>query len=197
MASITPSPSNMTYAQALTDARSLIVQQSTRIKADAAKIKQQADEIERWKSLADDMAAELERLKGIEPKLAESQAAREQAEVTVGRQRMEIEALEAASRELQRILGDQAARINDLTNELEQTRDALPTNEDEAALEAMQSLLSAARKPRQARNDQSAPAPAAGAAQHDDADVIERRADRMVIPADATPFSQIAERQAA
>ena len=193
MASMTPSPSNMTYAQALTDARSLIVQQSTRIKADAAKIKQQADEIERWKSLADDMAAELERLKGIEPKLAESQAAREQAEVTVGRQRMEIEALEAASRELQRILGDQAARINDLTSELEQTRDALPTNEDEAALEAMQSLLSAARKPRQGRGEQPAPAPA----QHDDADVIERRADRMVIPADATPFSQVAERQAA
>ena len=193
MASITPSPSNMTYAQALTDARSLIVQQSTRIKADAAKIKQQADEIAQWKGLADDMAAELERLKGIEPKLAEAQAAREQAEVTVGRQRREIEALEAASRELQRILGDQAARINDLTNDLEQTRDALPTNEDEAALEAMQSLLSAARKPRQARNDQPAPAPA----QHEDADVIERRADRMVIPADATPFSQIAERQAA
>ena len=193
MASNTPSPSNMTYAQALTDARSLIVQQSTRIKADAGKIKQQADEIAQWKSLADDMAAELERLKGIEPKLAESQAAREQAEVTVGRQRMEIEALEAASRELQRILGDQAARINDLTNDLEQTRDALPTNEDEAALEAMQSLLSAARKPRQSRTDQPAPAPA----HHEDADVIERRADRMVIPADATPFSQIAERQAA
>ena len=194
MASSSPSPaSNMTYAQALTDARSLIVQQSTRIKADAAKIKQQADEIAQWKSLADDMAAELERLKGIEPKLAESQAAREQAEVTVGRQRMEIEALEAASRELQRILGDQAARINDLTSELEQTRDALPTNEDEAALEAMQSLLSAARKPRQARSDQPAPAPSP----HEDADVIERRADRMVIPADATPFSQVAERQAA
>ena len=106
MASNTPSPSNMTYAQALTDARSLIVQQSTRIKADAGKIKQQADEIAQWKGLADDMAAELERLKGIEPKLAEAQSAREQAEVTVGRQRMEIEALEAASRELQRILGD-------------------------------------------------------------------------------------------
>src|SRR5687767_3668907 len=76
MASSSPSPaSNMTYAQALTDARSLIVQQSTRIKADAAKIKQQADEIAQWKSLADDMAAELERLKGIEPKLAEAQAA--------------------------------------------------------------------------------------------------------------------------
>ena len=42
MASITPSPSNMTYAQALTDARSLIVQQSTRIKADAQKIKRYA-----------------------------------------------------------------------------------------------------------------------------------------------------------
>ena len=196
MASPSPSPaSNMTYAQALTDAKALIVQQSARIKSDAQKLKAQADEIAQWKSLADDMAAELERLKAVEVRYAESQAAREQAEVTVGRQRMEIEALEAASRELQRILGDQAARINDLTNDLEQTRDALPTSDDEAALEAMQSLLAAARKPRQAKAEQPAPAPAMHIAQ--DAEVIERRAERMVIPADPTPFCQVAERQAA
>ena len=139
---------NMSYAQALTDAKSLIVQQSARIKSDAQKIKSQSEEIAQWKSMADEMGAELERLRALEPRLAETQAAREQAEATVGRQRMEIESIESASRELQRILGEQAARINELSAELEQTRVALPTDEDEAALEAMTSLLSAARKPK-------------------------------------------------
>ena len=81
---------HLTYAQALTDAKSLIVQQSARIKADQQKIKAQAEEIAQWKAMADDMSAELERLRALEPQLAASQAAREQAEATVGRQRMEI-----------------------------------------------------------------------------------------------------------
>ena len=178
------SSTNMTYAQALTDAKSLIVQQSTRIKSDAQKIKAQADEIAQWKALADDMTAELERLRTLEPKLEAAMAGREQAEATVGRQRMEIESIEGASRELQRILGEQASRINELSAELEQTRVALPTDEDAAALEDMKSLLSAARKPRP-RAD-VAPAGEQGP-----------RLERMVIPADPTPFCQIAERQAA
>ena len=176
---------NMTYAQALTDAKSLIVQQSARIKADAHKIKAQGEEIAQWKAMADEMGAELERLRALEPKLADAQAGREQAEATVGRQRMEIESIESASRELQRILGEQAARINELSAELENTRVALPTDEDEAALEAMTSLLSAARKPRKAEPS-AAPAEAQGP-----------RLERMVIPAEPTPFCQIAERQAA
>jgi predicted RNase H-like nuclease (RuvC/YqgF family) len=176
-------PSNMTYAQALTDAKSLIVQQSARIKADAQKLRAQADEIAQWKSAADEMSAELERLRAIEAELADVTAAREHAEVTVGRQRMEIESLEAASRELQRVLGDQAARINDLNAELDNIRGALPTDEDAAALEAMTSLLSAARKPRKVEQ------PAMQIAD-------DRRA--MVIPAEPTPFCIITgERQAA
>jgi predicted RNase H-like nuclease (RuvC/YqgF family) len=176
----------MTYAQALTDARSLIVQQSARIKADAQKIKAQGEEIAEWRRMADEMGAELERLRAVEAQLQSAHAAREQAEATVGRQRMEIEALENAGRELQKILGDQAARVNDLTAELDQIRGALPSDEDEAALEAMTSLLSAARKPKKA---EPAPAPREGAA--------ERPSQRMVIPADPTPFCQVAERQAA
>lgn len=174
---------NMTFAQALTDAKSLIVQQSARIKSDAQKIKAQSEEIAQWKAMADEMGAELERLRALEPRLADAQAAREQAEATVGRQQMEIESIESASRELQRILGEQAARINELSAELEQTRAVLPTDEDEAALEAMTSLLSAARRPKKAEQ----PAVPAG-----------QQAPRMmVIPADPTPFCQVAERQAA
>lgn len=172
---------NMTYAQALTDAKSLIVQQSARIKSDAQKIKAQADEIAHWRSMADEMGAELQQLRALAPQLESAQAAREQAEGTVGRQRMEIEATENASRELQRILGEQAARINDLTAELDQLRGAVPSDEDEAALEAMTSLLSAARKPKKAE-------PAADQGP---------RIERMVIPADPTPFCQVAHREAA
>ena len=176
----------MTYAQALTDARSLIVQQSARIKSDAQKIKAQAEEIARWRAMADEVAAELERLRALEPKLAEAESAREHAEATVGRQRMEFEALENATRELHKILGDQAARVNDLTAELEQIRGALPTEDDEAALEAMTSLLSAARKPKQKSDAVDAHGEAHGP-----------RMERLVIPADTTPFCQIAERRAA
>ena len=177
----------MTFAQALTDAKSLIVQQSARIKADAQKIKAQAEEIAEWRRTADEMGAELERLRAIEPQLESAHAAREQAEATVGRQRMEIEGLENASRELQKILGDQAARINDLTAELEQLRGAIPTDEDEAALEAMTSLLAAARKPRPKVDPAAAP--------RDEAD--QSPTQRIVIPADPTPFCQVAQRQAA
>jgi hypothetical protein len=99
---------------------------------------------------------------------------------------MEIEQLEAASRELQRILGEQAARINELGAELEQARGSLPSEEDEAALEAMASLLSAARKPKKTEQT-AAPAPA-----------NQQQGPRMmVIPADPTPFCEVAARQAA
>ena len=172
----------MTYARALTDARSLIVQQSSRIRSDAQRIRAQAEEIEQLRATADEMSAELERLRPLEPRLAGEQAAREHAEATVGRQQMEIEALQSSTRELHKILGDQAARVNDLTAELEHTRGALPTDEDEAALEAMTNLLSAARKPRKNTDGQQ------GADEH---------GPRMVIPSGPTPFCQIAERKAA
>jgi hypothetical protein len=99
---------------------------------------------------------------------------------------MEIEALESATRELHKILGDQAARVNDLAGELEQIRGALPTEDDEAALEAMTSLLSAARKPKQ----KGQPSPM-------DAQAQGPRMERLVIPADPTPFCQVAHRRAA
>jgi predicted RNase H-like nuclease (RuvC/YqgF family) len=175
----------LTYAQALTDARSLIVQQASRIKSDGQKIRAQAEEIAQLRAMAEEMAAAVERLRQLESRLAEEHAARERAEAIVGRQQMEIEALESASRGLHKILGDQAARVNDLTAELEQTRGALPSDEDEAALEAMTSLLSAARKPR--RDSDAAQS----------ADEHGPRIERMVIPSGPTPFCQIAERKAA
>jgi hypothetical protein len=147
----------MTYAKALTDAKTLIVAQSARIKSDARKLKAQSDEIAQLQATFDAMSAEIERLRAMETKVGEAVVAREHAEAVVGRQRMEIEALEAAGRQLQSVVGDQAARINELTTECDYLRAQVPSDEDVAALEQMAALLAAARaKAKPAR------APAAG-----------------------------------
>ena len=200
----------ISYAKALTDARSLIVQQSTRIKSDAQKIKAQADEIEQLRTAVDQLSRERDRLRALEPQLADATAGREQAEALVGRQRMEIESLESASRELQRMLGEQAGRINELTAEADQLRSNLPTEEDAAALEQMATLLSNARasaKSRQQRADDAAGAPtgrfdrAAGPtlarAHHERQDGTAARGREITIPAEPTPFCVVSERRAA
>ena len=191
------SPIPMTYAQALTDAKSLIVQQSARIKSDAQKIKTCADEIEQLRLTLDHMREEVERLRALEPRLADAVAGREQAEALVGRQRMEIESLESASRELQRMLGEQAARINDLTAESEQLRSSLPTDEDAAALEQMAALLDNARGAK-LRRMRAEPAPAGSIAI--DATTrtpVRDRGREITIPAEPTPFCVVEQRQAA
>ena len=204
---------NMTYARALNDAKSLIVQQSTRIKSDAQKINAQADEIAHLRCAADEMAAELDRLRKLEARLAEAAAGREQAEALVGRQRIEIDSLETASRELQRMLTELAARINDLTAEAEQLRAHVPTDEDAAALEQMTALLTIARagaKSRHQRADQHTQAPTgrldrmsgpALAREHHDRQQAQARkgaaAQEITIPADPTAFRIVTERRAA
>ena len=100
-------------------------------------------------------------------------------------------ALEHASRELHRIVGEQGARISELSAEVEQLRGSLPTHEDEAALEAMTSLLSLARKKRQA--PQHPPELIGPTLVRDEPP----HAEAMVIPAEPTPFCQIARRKAA
>ena len=206
---------NMTYARALNDAKSLIVQQSTRIKSDAQKINAQADEIAHLRCAADEMAAELDRLRKLEARLAEAAAGREQAEALVGRQRIEIDSLETASRELQRMLGEQSARISELTAEAEQLRAHVPTDEDAAALEQMTALLTIARagaKSRHQRAEQSgqpiAPTgrldrmsgPALAREHHDRQQAQARQRDaarEITIPANPMPFGVITERRAA
>jgi chromosome segregation ATPase len=201
----------ISYARALTDARSLIVQQSARIKSDAQKMKAQAEEIAHLRSAVEQLAEETDRVRVLEGRLAEATAAREQAEALVGRQRMEIESLETASRELQRMLGEQASRINELTAEAEQLRSNLPTDEDAAALEQMAALLNNARagaRARQQRPEHTAPAAApsvrfdraAGptlAREHHERQQIATRQREITIPADPTPFCVVNERRAA
>lgn len=212
----------MTYAQALTDARALIVQQSARIRSDAQKIRSQQEEIAELRTVLAATTDEVQRLRPLEPQLAQAAAGREQAEQLVGRQRVEIESLETASRELQKMLGEQAARIHEMTVELEQLRSRLPTNEDVAALESMAALLHTARAGKARRSDGSdqpavdesqlsGPALARLHRERQYAEVLEResrereaRGNRpavsprsMIIPADPTPFCEIVHRQAA
>ena len=204
------SEGNMSYAKALNDAKALIVQQSSRIKSDAQKIRAQADEVAALRSTVDALTAETDRLRALEPQLADATAGREQAQSLACRQRLEIESLETASRELQRMLGEQAGRINELLAEIEQLRAALPTDEDAAALEQMAALLNSARasaRARQQRGDQQ-PAPAGAmrldrhagpalAREHHERLEAEAAARAIIIPADPTPFCLVSERQAA
>ena len=198
----------MTYAQALKDARALIVQQSSRIKSDAQKLKAQAEDVAQLRSTVEAMARELDRLRTLEPQLADAAAGREQAEALVGRQRVEIESLETASRELQRMLGEQAARINELTAEAEHLRSSLPTEEDAAALEQMAALLNNARSSARSRQQRPDEAPRmdrnaahAMAREHHARLAAQARqregAREMTIPADPTPFCFVNERRAA
>ena len=211
-AGTTGAGATISYAKALTDAKSLIVQQSARIKADAQKIRGQAEEIAQLRSTVEAMAHELDRLRALEPRLADAAAGREQAEALVGRQRMAIESLESASRELQRLLGEQAGRINELTAEAEHLRSHLPTDEDAAALEQMAALLNNARssaRSRQQREQHEQPdgprldrmAAHALAREHHErltAQSRQREAAReMTIPAQPTPFCEVVQRQAA
>jgi hypothetical protein len=225
---------NMTWAQALNDARALIVQQSARIKSDAQKIRAQQEDVVRLHAALNEMSAELQRLRALEPQLADAQAGREHAEALVGRQRVEIDSLETASRELQRMLGEQASRINHMASELHRLRAHVPTDEDAAALESMAALLTTARSG--SRNKQRPAPPAERGAMHiteaapeilSGPALARQQRDRMhaearereqrqlereqelrdlvdqhehqaiIIPAEPTPFSQIANRKAA
>jgi hypothetical protein len=227
--------SNMTWAQALNDARALIVQQSARIKSDAQKLRAQQDDVARLQAALNEMSAEVQRLKGLEARLADAQAGREHAESVVGRQRVEIDSLETASRELQRMLGEQASRINQMSAELHRLRAHVPTDEDAAALESMAALLTTARSGARGRQRPAGPGaaqvmqlaegtsetlsgPALARQQRDrmHAEAREReqqQVDRdqelrdlvdqhqhqhqIIIPAEPTPFAQVAARRAA
>jgi hypothetical protein len=217
VAANTNGSANMTWAQALNDARTLIVQQSTRIKSDTQKLRAQQDQVAQLQVALNETSAEVQRLRAMEPQLAEAQAARDHAEALVGRQRVEIDSLETASRELQRMLGQQASRINQMSSELHRLRSHLPTDEDAAALESMKALLTTARAG--ARNRQRPalpPEPIAGqvlsgpalarqqrdrmyaeARERELRDLVEHGERQIIIPAEPTPFAQVANRRAA
>src|SRR2546429_4377542 len=88
---------NMSFAQALNEAKQVIVQQSSRIKADADKVRQQqqtivdqcsiiTDHEMKNKEQAAELASKSELIEQLETKLAQLTVAREQAEAVIDRQ---------------------------------------------------------------------------------------------------------------
>lgn len=142
----------MSYAQALTEAKNRILEQSQKLQASAVTIKRQQQEISQRKAhaaeLKKELAAEVERNKTLEVELTRVTGAKEAAEATVGRQRVQLDQMEASLTEHQQTIQQQTQRIEELTAEveslraeLERTRAKLPTEEDIAALEEISRIL--------------------------------------------------------
>jgi chromosome segregation ATPase len=146
----------MSYAQALNEAKQVIIQQSSRIKGDLEKIKgqqqtivDQAARITEADGRIATMSAEIERqaveLKTIQQRYTETEAGRQQAEAVVNRQGERITGLETKLAEFERHLEDASNRIAELSHERDELRTQLPTSEDIDALNGMMQLLSQKR----------------------------------------------------
>ena len=131
----------MSFAQALNEAKGVIIQLSNRVKADADKIRaQQARLSEQEAALnraADEVATMRDRLNAAD-------TAREQAEAIINRQGEKITALQNAAADFAARLEEQQAQIAQIAAERDGLVAQLPSNEDAAALAAMSHLLSKA-----------------------------------------------------
>jgi chromosome segregation ATPase len=146
----------MSYAQALNEAKGVIIQQSGRIKSDLEKIKNQQQTIveqaaritdadTKIAELTSDFASQAEELRRVEARYAEAEAGRQQAEGVVNRQGERINHLEAQVEQFTRDLEAANASIAELTRERDELRSQLPTTEDMEALNSMMALLSQKR----------------------------------------------------
>jgi chromosome segregation ATPase len=142
----------MSFAQALNEAKQVIVQQSNRIKTDAEKIKQQQQTIVDQCSIITDTEMKLreqtseaqkqqERIDALEANIAQTVVAREQAEAIVDRQGQRLTTIQAQCECQERRIADQDAQIQKLCAELSDAREQAPSSEDQQALSAMAALL--------------------------------------------------------
>ena len=144
----------MSFAQALTEARQIIVQQSNRIKGDLDRIKAMQETItaqtgtiaehERTATLTtstvDGLNAQVRELTG---QVDATRTAKEQAEAVCDRQGQRLTQLQESVATLERQLAEQAERVAHLQGELDDTKVQLPTSEDHEALAALSTLLAA------------------------------------------------------
>lgn len=142
----------MSFAQALTEARQIIVQQSNRIKTDLEKIKALQQTIATQTSSinsnertireqADVVRKHEDHARSLTTKLNEATQAREQAETIIDRQGQRLTHSQASIESLERQLAEQAARVEQLADELDSLRGQLPTQQDTDALAALSTLL--------------------------------------------------------
>jgi chromosome segregation ATPase len=157
----------MSYAQALNEAKQIIIQQSARLKGDFEKIKNQqqtivdqAARLTEHEGRIAEMSGDLQRRasehKALEQLYNEAEAGRKQAEGVVNRQGERINHLEQEIAGLSSRLEAAADDIAALRLERDELRTQLPTTEDIEALNGMLTLLSQKR---------SGSGPAAGAGQ--------------------------------
>jgi chromosome segregation ATPase len=143
----------MSFAQALTEARQIIVQQSNRIKTDMEKIKALQDTItslsgtvsssERTiREQADELSKRDEQVSALSSQVKDVTVAREQAEAVVDRQGQRLTQAQETITKLERQSAEHEEQIQKLSGEIESLRRHLPTQEDSDALASLSELLS-------------------------------------------------------
>ncbi len=146
---------DMSFAQALNEAKGVILQLSNRVKSDAEKIRSQQQTIISQSSTITQQEARLgaqdkqiarhaDEVAGLQGKVKEADAARGHAEAILNRQGERITSLENANSELEVRIGEQEVTIGKLTEERDSLRASLPSDEDAAALASMAQLLTKA-----------------------------------------------------
>ena len=148
----------MSFAQALTEAKSIIVQQSQRIKGDAEKIKAQVQLIAEQRLQISGMEKRLEEMAALRAELEETRAARAAAEAEGAHRAERIASLETTVREHARTVTGQAEQIDNLTAERDALREQVPSKEDTEALAVLTALLSSKQPKAEKAEAKAAPA---------------------------------------
>jgi chromosome segregation ATPase len=144
----------MSFAQALTEARQIIVQQSNRIKSDLDRVKALqetittqtaalADHDRLMKSKSSDLELAQEQLKLANSKYDELKSAKEQNDAVIDRQGQRLTQMQETIAGLEKQLAEATQRAESVQQELDSMRGQVPTQEDTEALAALASLLSA------------------------------------------------------
>jgi chromosome segregation ATPase len=142
----------MSFAQALNEAKGIILQQSQRIKADAEKIKSQQQTIvdqvaaiceheKRERELDNALKLKSEQFDALESRFGDVVTARDQAEALINRQGERITGLQTAVQEMERHVVEQAQQINEMRGRCDALTAQVPTREDTEALYSLTALL--------------------------------------------------------
>jgi chromosome segregation ATPase len=147
-------PQEMSFAQALTEARQIIVQQSNRIKADLDRVKALQETIttqtatlaesdRQLKAKSADLDLAHEQVKLATGKFDELKTAKEQGDAVIDRQGQRLTQMQETIAGLEKHLAEMTQKAESVQRELDSMRGQVPTQEDTEALAALASLLSA------------------------------------------------------
>jgi chromosome segregation ATPase len=148
-------PQEMSFAQALNEAKSVIVQLSNRVKSDADKIRTQQQTIvsqsstitqheARIREQEDQIEQRAREIEALHGRIAEIEAVRAAAEQMINRQGERIGALEADNADLAQALAEHQSQVATITRERDALLAQVPSDDDAAALASMAQLLAKA-----------------------------------------------------